>query len=150
MVAVIADLPNLTPGAMGFRVYHLKHHSHQGDYEYDADLRTTGKRAWSVIDGIARQSGSCSFPFFQVTRPAAFKSDQDVGPLVLYQFCVCGALRRGSRLFLRLAGVSLSRVRIFLFNWITPGRRSLDSRSITLTISTRKPSAITGLSIELR
>ena len=38
MVAVIADLPNLTPGAMGFRVYHLKHHSHQGDYEYDADL----------------------------------------------------------------------------------------------------------------
>jgi len=38
MVAVIADLPNLTPGAMGFRVYHLKHHAHQGDYEYDADL----------------------------------------------------------------------------------------------------------------
>ena len=38
MVAIIADLPNLTPGAMGFRVYHLKHHSHQGDYEYDADL----------------------------------------------------------------------------------------------------------------
>ena len=31
MVAIIADLPNLTPGAMGFRVYHLKHHSHQGD-----------------------------------------------------------------------------------------------------------------------
>jgi len=27
MVAIIADLPNLTRGAMGFRVYHLKHHS---------------------------------------------------------------------------------------------------------------------------
>jgi len=38
MVCVLADLPNLAPGAMGFRVYHLKHHSHQGDYEYDADL----------------------------------------------------------------------------------------------------------------
>src|SRR5438034_1056568 len=38
MVGILADLPNLTPGAMGFRVYHLKHHSHQGDYEYDADL----------------------------------------------------------------------------------------------------------------
>src|SRR5207253_1364777 len=35
-VALIADLPNLAPGAMGFRVYHLKHHSHQGDYEWDA------------------------------------------------------------------------------------------------------------------
>src|SRR5207247_8226633 len=31
MVAVIADLPNLTPGAMGFRVYRLKHNSHQAD-----------------------------------------------------------------------------------------------------------------------
>src|SRR5262245_20110952 len=38
MVAIIADLPNLTPGAMGFRVYLLKHHSPQGDYEWDADL----------------------------------------------------------------------------------------------------------------
>src|ERR1700704_2321518 len=34
-VAILADLPNLAPGAMGFRVYHLKHHSHQGDYEID-------------------------------------------------------------------------------------------------------------------
>ena len=38
MVAIIADLPNLAPGAMGFRVFHLKHHSHQGDYDWDADL----------------------------------------------------------------------------------------------------------------
>src|SRR3981189_3308114 len=38
MVASLADLPNLSAGAMGFRVYHLKHHSHQGDYEHDADL----------------------------------------------------------------------------------------------------------------
>ena len=38
IVAIFADLPNLVPGAMGFNVYHLKHHAHQGDYEYDADL----------------------------------------------------------------------------------------------------------------
>src|SRR5436853_6944640 len=38
MAGIIADLPNLTPGAMGYRVYHLKHHSHQGNYEWDADL----------------------------------------------------------------------------------------------------------------
>ena len=66
MVAIIADLPNLTPGAMGFRVYHLKHHSHQGDYEYDADLanhwearlvgnKWYGKAIWLML-----------FPFFQV------------------------------------------------------------------------------------
>ncbi|PYK53399.1 MAG: fatty acid desaturase, partial [Verrucomicrobia bacterium] len=38
LVGILADLPNLNPGAMGFRVYHLRHHSHQGDYEHDADL----------------------------------------------------------------------------------------------------------------
>src|SRR5437764_640784 len=38
LIAILADLPNLGPGAMGFGVYHLKHHSHQGDYEIDADL----------------------------------------------------------------------------------------------------------------
>src|SRR4029077_10814597 len=69
---------------------------------------------------------------FSANAAAPFKSDQDVGPLVLYQFCVCGAVRRGSRLFLRLAGVSLSRVRIFLFNWITPGGRTLDSGALHL------------------
>src|SRR4029077_7477714 len=74
MVAIIADLPNLTPGAMGFRVYHLKHHSHQGDYEYDADLanhweaRLVGnkwhrKALWLML-----------FPFFQLTRPPRLKA----------------------------------------------------------------------------
>ena len=74
MVGILADLPNLTPGAMGFRVYHLKHHSHQGDYEYDADLanhweaRLVGnkwhrKALWLML-----------FPFFQLTRPPRLKA----------------------------------------------------------------------------
>src|SRR6266404_9096446 len=73
-VAVLADLPNIVPGAMGFRVYHLKHHSHQGDYEHDADLanhweaRLVGnvwyrKAVWLML-----------FPFFQVTRPPRLKA----------------------------------------------------------------------------
>ncbi|MGP0057815.1 MAG: fatty acid desaturase [Beijerinckiaceae bacterium] len=36
--AIIADLPNSFPTSMGFRCYHMKHHSHLGDYDYDADL----------------------------------------------------------------------------------------------------------------
>ena len=35
---ILADLPNTVPTAMGFRCYHIKHHSHLGDYDYDADL----------------------------------------------------------------------------------------------------------------
>lgn len=37
-VAIFADLPNIFPTAMAFRCYHMKHHSHLGDYDYDADL----------------------------------------------------------------------------------------------------------------
>ena len=73
-VAILADLPNLAPGAMGFRVYHLKHHSHQGDYQHDADLanyweaRLVGnvwyrKALWLML-----------FPFFQLTRPPRLKA----------------------------------------------------------------------------
>lgn len=35
---ILADLPNAIPTGMGFRCYHVKHHSHLGDYDFDADL----------------------------------------------------------------------------------------------------------------
>src|SRR5437764_10763473 len=38
LIAILADLRNLNPGAMGFRVYHLRHQSHQSDYRHDSDL----------------------------------------------------------------------------------------------------------------
>lgn len=36
--AILADLPNAFPTAMGFRCYHIKHHSHLSAYDYDADV----------------------------------------------------------------------------------------------------------------
>ncbi len=69
MVAVIADLPNLTPGAMGFRVYHLKHHSHQGDYEWDADLANHWEARLVGNKWYRKAIWLMLFPFFQVTRP---------------------------------------------------------------------------------
>jgi sphingolipid delta-4 desaturase len=67
-MAILADLPNTVPISMGFRYYHLKHHSHLGDYDYDADLpghweaklvgnRWYGKALWLF-----------TFPLMQVTR----------------------------------------------------------------------------------
>lgn len=38
LTLVLADLPNAVPTGMGFRCYHVKHHSHLGDYDFDADL----------------------------------------------------------------------------------------------------------------
>jgi sphingolipid 4-desaturase/C4-monooxygenase len=72
-VAILADLPNSFPTAMGFRCYHMKHHSHLGDYDYDADLPSrwearlfgnsaAGKAAWMFL-----------FPVFQLTRLARLK-----------------------------------------------------------------------------
>ena len=74
LIAILADLPNLGPGAMGFRVYHLKHHAHQGAYEIDVDLpnrweaRLVGnvwyrKALWLML-----------FPLLQLTRPPRVKT----------------------------------------------------------------------------
>lgn len=74
LVAILADLPNLTAGAMGFRVYHLKHHSHQGDYEYDADLANLWE-ARLVRDIWYRKAiWLMFFPIFQLTRPPRLKA----------------------------------------------------------------------------
>lgn len=74
MTGIFADLINLVPGAMGFNVYHLKHHAHQGDYDYDADIaghwearlignKWYGKTLWLLF-----------FPVFQITRPPRLKA----------------------------------------------------------------------------
>ncbi|MEM1319344.1 MAG: fatty acid desaturase [Bacteroidota bacterium] len=66
--AVIADLPNALPGAMGFHTYHLKHHAHLGDYENDTDLAThwearmVGNSSWRKALWLAL------FPVFQILR----------------------------------------------------------------------------------
>ena len=74
MVAIVADLPNLMPGAMGFRVYHLKHHSHQGDYEYDADLANHWEARLVGNKWYRKAIWLMLFPFFQVTRPPRLKA----------------------------------------------------------------------------
>ncbi len=38
LTVIAADLCNTVPTGMGFRCYHVKHHSHLGDYDFDADL----------------------------------------------------------------------------------------------------------------
>jgi sphingolipid delta-4 desaturase len=73
-VAILADLPNLTPGAMGFRVYHLKHHSHQGDYEYDADLANQWEARLVGNIWYRKALWLMLFAFFQLTRPPRLKA----------------------------------------------------------------------------
>src|SRR5260370_8794477 len=74
MVAIVADLPNLTRGAMGFRVYHLRHHSHQGDYEHDADLANHWEARLVGNKWYRKAIWLMLFPFFQLTRPPRLKA----------------------------------------------------------------------------
>src|SRR5437868_5568317 len=74
MVAILADLPNLTAGAMGFRVYHLKHHSHQGDYEHDADLANLWEARLVGNKWYRKALWLMFFPIFQLTRPPRLKA----------------------------------------------------------------------------
>ena len=74
LIAILADFPNLFPGAMGFRVYHLKHHSHQGDYEIDADLPNRWEAALVGNVWYRKALWLLLFPVVQLTRPPRIKS----------------------------------------------------------------------------
>lgn len=76
LVAIMADWVNLFPGAMGFNTYHLKHHAHQGDYDYDADLASRWEARLIGNSAIGKALWLLLFPFFQLTRPPRLKSIQ--------------------------------------------------------------------------
>jgi len=52
LLGVFCDFALVTPSAMAFRVYHMLHHQHLGDYEMDPDIvchtegRLVGNSAW--------------------------------------------------------------------------------------------------------
>lgn len=72
--AIFADLPNLFPGSMGFFVYHLKHHAHQGDYDYDADLANRWEARFIGNHFFGKAFWLAFFPLFQLTRPPRLKA----------------------------------------------------------------------------
>jgi len=72
LIAIVADLPNIIPGALAFRTFHLKHHSHQGQHADDLDMpnhfearvvdnRWYGKAIWLLL-----------FPFVAMVRSFRF------------------------------------------------------------------------------
>jgi sphingolipid delta-4 desaturase len=67
-VAILADLPNAVPTAMGFRCYHMKHHSHLGDYDYDADLPSRWEARFFGHSAIGKAAWCFFFPFLQLFR----------------------------------------------------------------------------------
>src|ERR671922_2786653 len=87
---------------------------------------TGGKQMVSQSDLVNAVS------LFSSDASAATEGDQDVGPLVLAESRVCNRVRRSDRLFLRLGGISLSSVRVFVFHRAASGWRPLDSGALHL------------------
>lgn len=74
ITAIIADLPNVVPSAMGFRIYHLKHHAHQGDHDYDADLPSHWEARLVANVWWRKALWLLFFPVFQLMRPPRLKA----------------------------------------------------------------------------
>ena len=69
VAGIVADLPNLFPISVSFRLYHLKHHVFQGDYRLDADIPSRWE-ARLVGNGFVRKAvWLFLFPVFQMLRP---------------------------------------------------------------------------------
>jgi sphingolipid delta-4 desaturase len=66
--AILADLPNTLPTAMAFRCYHTKHHSHLGDYNYDADLPSHWEARLFGRSAFGKATWMFLFPILQLTR----------------------------------------------------------------------------------
>ena len=96
-----------------------------------------GRRLGKSLGGTARGQQMVSesdlvnaLSLFSGNAAASIESRQNVGPLVLDQPGMRGRIRCSGSLFLRLGRLSLSRVRVFIFDWTASGRRALDSRAL--------------------
>lgn len=66
--AILADLPNTVPGAIGFSTFHLKHHAYMGDEELDADLPTPLEARIVGNSTVKKAIWLFLFPVLQIIR----------------------------------------------------------------------------------
>jgi sphingolipid delta-4 desaturase len=69
----LVDLVNIFPSAEGFRVYHIRHHAHQGDYEFDADLPYYKEARFVKNNTFYKALWLFFFPIVQGSRPLRLK-----------------------------------------------------------------------------
>ena len=72
--ACLVDIINVFPSAEGFRVYHIRHHAHQGDYEFDADLPYRHEAKTIGNNPLFKMIWLLFFPVVQGLRPFRLKN----------------------------------------------------------------------------
>jgi sphingolipid 4-desaturase/C4-monooxygenase len=89
LAGILADLPNTLPSAMAFRCYHLKHHSHLGDYDYDADLPSHWEARLFSKSALGKAAWMYIFPLFQITRLGRLRGTVPIWSKWTYINAVC-------------------------------------------------------------
>jgi len=69
LTALLANLPQVFPGAVSFSKYHLKHHAFQGVYELDGDLPFRWEARLVGRSPLRKALWLLLFPIFQAIRP---------------------------------------------------------------------------------
>lgn len=84
LTAILADLPNGFPTAMGFRAYHIKHHSHLSAYDYDADIPSQWEVDWVGNSTLKKAIWLFFFPAIQLMRLNRIKGSVPIYGLWTY------------------------------------------------------------------
>jgi sphingolipid 4-desaturase/C4-monooxygenase len=123
--AIIADLPNAFPTAMGFRCYHMKHHSHLGDYDYDADLPSHWEARLVGNRWYAKALWLFFFPIMQLVRLHRLKGTVPMGGRWTY-FNAAAVIIYDLAILYFLGPVAL--IYLFASFWFSVGLHPLGAR----------------------
>lgn len=116
--AILADLSNTFPTAMGFRCYHIKHHSHLSCYDYDADIPSRWEVEWVGNSSWRKAVWMFFFPAIQIARLARLRGTVPMwGTWTYINFAVIAVFD----LFVLFAFGANALLYLFLSGWFSVG-----------------------------
>lgn len=88
LIAIVADLPNAVPGAMGFGMCHLSHHAHLGNSESDTDVANEWEARLVGNRWYMKALWLLLCPFFQATRIMRLRANAPGNPWILTNIAI--------------------------------------------------------------
>ncbi len=73
LFGILCNVGQGVPSAISFRNYHLLHHSHLDEYDYDADLAFHWEARWVGVSPLRKALWLALFPFIEIVRPLRVK-----------------------------------------------------------------------------
>lgn len=70
---ILCNVGQGMPTAMSFRTFHLLHHSHLDEYDYDGDLAFESEARWVGSSPVRKVLWFVAFPIIQMFRPMRIK-----------------------------------------------------------------------------